>query len=94
MFVHLSGTRETVGNRLTARTDHFMPSSLLDSQIATLEPPGPDENALTVDVGRRAVEEADEIIERLHLRPLDHLKAADGRSQPSAKPQVSTPESA
>ena len=70
VFVHLSGTRETVGNRLTARTDHFMPSSLLDSQIATLEPPGPDENALTVDVGRRAVEEADEIIERLHLRPL------------------------
>jgi gluconokinase len=70
VFVHLAGSRDTVGQRLTARTDHFMPASLLDSQLATLEPPGPDENALTVDVGRRAAEEADEIIERLDLRPL------------------------
>jgi len=70
VFVHLSGTRETVGTRLTARTDHFMPSTLLDSQLATLEPPGTDENALIVDVGRHATEEADEIIERLHLHPL------------------------
>jgi gluconokinase len=68
VFVHLAGSRETVGQRLTARTDHFMPSSLLDSQIATLEPPGPDENALTVDVGRRATDEVDEIIQRLGLR--------------------------
>ena len=80
VFVHLSGTRDTVGQRLTARTDHFMPSSLLDSQLATLEPPGPDENALTVDVGRRAAEEADEIIERLHLRPL--TPATDRPSNP------------
>ena len=35
VFVHLSGTRETVGQRLTTRTDHFMPASLLDSQLAT-----------------------------------------------------------
>lgn len=70
VFVHLSGSRETVGNRLTARTDHFMPASLLDSQIATLEPPGPDENALTVDVGRRAAEQVDEIITRLGLHPV------------------------
>ena len=68
--MHLAGTRERSATGSTARTDHFMPSSLLDSQIATLEPPGPDEKVLTVDVGRRAAEEADEIIERLHLRPL------------------------
>jgi gluconokinase len=70
VFVHLSGSRETIGNRLTARTDHFMPSSLLDSQLATLEPPDPDENALTVDVGRAAADEVDEIVERLDLHPL------------------------
>ena len=69
VFVHLAGSRETLGQRLTARTDHFMPAGLLDSQIATLEPPGPDENALTVDVGRRATDEVDEIVERLGLRP-------------------------
>lgn len=70
VFVHLAGNKETIGKRLAARTDHFMPTSLLDSQVATLEPPGPDEHALTVDVGRRAAEEVDEIIERLDLRPL------------------------
>lgn len=70
VFVHLAGSRETVAQRLAARTGHFMPSSLLDSQIATLEPPGPDENALTVDVVREAADQVDEIVERLGLRPL------------------------
>lgn len=69
VFVHLAGSRETIGTRLAARTDHFMPSTLLDSQIATLEPPGPDENVLVVDLGRKPAEEAAEIIERLRLRP-------------------------
>jgi len=49
VFVHLAGTRDTIGRRLDARLDHFMPGILLESQIATLEPPGPDENALVVD---------------------------------------------
>ena len=70
VFVHLAGSRDAIGQRLSARTDHFMPASLLDSQIATLEPPGPDENALTVDVGRGAADEVDEIIERLDLHPV------------------------
>jgi gluconokinase len=46
-----------------------MPSSLLESQLATLEPPGPDENSITVDSGRRPAEVADEIVRRLDLRP-------------------------
>lgn len=69
VFVYLAGSRETIGKRLTARTDHFMPSALLDSQIATLEPPGPDENVVTVDVGRRAEDEVDEVIDLLGLQP-------------------------
>jgi gluconokinase len=68
VFVHLSGSKDTIGRRLNARRDHFMPGTLLDSQIATLEPPGPDENTLVVDLGRRPAEEAAEIIERLGLR--------------------------
>jgi gluconokinase len=77
VFVYLAGSKDTVGKRLTARSGHFMPSSLLDSQLAALEPPGPDENAVTVDAGRRAVEEADEIIERLGLRPVVPATAAE-----------------
>jgi len=69
VFVYLKGTRESVGKRLAARVDHFMPSSLLESQLATLEPPEPDERSLTVDAGRRPTEMADEIVRRLDLRP-------------------------
>jgi gluconokinase len=43
VFVFLSGSRETLAARLAARKGHFMPASLLDSQLATLEPPGPNE---------------------------------------------------
>lgn len=50
-FVHLAGSRAVIAARMGARTGHFMPTSLLDSQFATLEPPGPDE-ALTVDIDR------------------------------------------
>lgn len=48
-FVHLAGSRAVIGARMAARTGHYMPASLLDSQFAALEPPGPDE-AVTLDV--------------------------------------------
>ena len=68
VFVYLAGSKETISRRLSARLDHFMPTTLLDSQIATLEPPGPDENTLVVDLGRSPAQEAAEIISRLGLR--------------------------
>jgi gluconokinase len=67
IFVHLAGSRDQIGRRMAARIDHFMPTTLLDSQISTLEPLEPDENALIVDVGRDATEVAQEIIDRLDL---------------------------
>jgi carbohydrate kinase (thermoresistant glucokinase family) len=48
-FVHLHASREELQARLAARADHFMPGSLLDSQLQTLEPPQPDERALQLD---------------------------------------------
>lgn len=50
-FVHLSGSRALIAERMAARKGHFMPLTLLDSQFAALEPPGQDE-ALTVDIDR------------------------------------------
>ena len=50
-FVHLSGSRDLIAARMAARTGHYMPPSLLDSQFAALEPPGPDE-ALTIDISQ------------------------------------------
>lgn len=50
MFVHLAGTQEVLLARMAVRTGHFMPASLLESQLAALEPPSLDEAAITVDI--------------------------------------------
>ena len=50
-FLHLSGTEESIGARMAARTDHFMPTSLLASQLATLEPLESDEDGVVIEVG-------------------------------------------
>jgi gluconokinase len=49
-FVHLMGSREMIAARMMARTGHYMPIGLLDSQFAALEAPLPDEGALTIDI--------------------------------------------
>ena len=49
-FIHLAGSRDLIAARMNARTGHFMPPTLLDSQFAALEPPAPDENAFTVAI--------------------------------------------
>lgn len=49
LFVHLHGDRTLLARRLQTRTGHFMSPSLLESQLAILEPPGKDENALFFD---------------------------------------------
>jgi gluconokinase len=49
-LVFLDGSPELLASRMSHRPGHFMPTSLLDSQLATLEPPTPDEHPLTVDV--------------------------------------------
>ena len=46
-FVHLAGSRELIAARLAARQHRYMPTTLLDSQFATLEPPA---EAVVVDV--------------------------------------------
>lgn len=49
VFVHLEAPRPVLEARLRDRTEHFMPASLLDSQLAALEPPESDERALCLD---------------------------------------------
>jgi len=50
VFLYLAGTKEEIGERLAQRHGHFMPPSLLDSQLADLEPLGPDEPGVTVSI--------------------------------------------
>ena len=47
-MVFLLVSREVLERRLMARPDHFFPEKLLDSQLAALEPPAPDERVETV----------------------------------------------
>lgn len=49
-FLFLDGTRALLLERMSARNDHFMPTSLLDSQLQDLERPEPAELALTVSI--------------------------------------------
>ena len=49
LFVHLRGTPELLAARMANRPGHYMPTSLLESQLAILEIPGPDENTQTFD---------------------------------------------
>lgn len=55
-FVYLEIGREAAAARVAARKGHFMPASLIDSQFAALEPPSPDEDALTLDAIRDPAE--------------------------------------
>ena len=49
-FIHLDGSRELIARRMAERVDHFMPSSLLDSQFAALEPLEQDETFVRIDI--------------------------------------------
>ena len=51
-FAHLSGPRDLIAERMLARTAHYMPASLLDSQLRDLEPLQQDEAGLLLDIGK------------------------------------------
>src|SRR5690606_7804012 len=51
LFVYLDGSREVIAERMAKRSHEYMPTSLLDSQFATLEVPDPEsENVFVVPV--------------------------------------------
>ena len=49
-LIHLAGASELLAQRMAGRQGHYMPASLLASQLATLQPPQPGEHALSLDV--------------------------------------------
>ena len=62
VFVHLTGDPARLLERVTKRTEHFMPAALLDSQLATLEPPL---DALTLDIELEPEQLVDKIVQAL-----------------------------
>lgn len=63
-FVHLQGSRELLAERMRSRPGHFMPPTLLDSQLATLETPV---DALAVDISEPPAQIVDRIVAGLGL---------------------------
>jgi gluconokinase len=68
VLVYLKGSRDLIHRRMIARHEHFMPVALLDSQLATLEEPTPDEHPIIVDIGGKPPEIAHKIVYQLEDR--------------------------
>lgn len=66
-FVHLTGSRELLTERIQGRAGHFMKPEMLTSQLSTLEPLADDEPGFAVDIAPRPDAIVDTIIRHLHL---------------------------
>lgn len=67
LFLHLTGPREVLAARMGSRKGHFMPGSLLDSQLATLEPLGDDEPGLEASILDTPEQIVEHAVKALHL---------------------------
>ena len=66
-FLHVHGSRDLLIGRVSNRPGHFFPPELLDSQLATLEPLGDDEDGVVVDVALPIAEQVAEARQRLGI---------------------------
>ena len=70
VLVYLKGSPDVIHRRMIARHDHFMPVALLDSQLATLEEPTPDEQPIIVSIEGKPADITHEVVRQLEAR--DH----------------------
>lgn len=68
-LVFLRGSRAAIANRLAARAGHFMPPSLLDSQLAALEEPEAQERPIVVGIEQTVPQIVEEILVGLNTGP-------------------------
>jgi gluconokinase len=80
-MVFLEVDKDVLADRLLHRPGHFFPETLLDSQLATVEPPAPDERVLTLPEVGDPASSAAEIVTRLGL---------DGPPHGTADPRPAT----
>jgi carbohydrate kinase (thermoresistant glucokinase family) len=66
-IVYLKGEQALIAARMAARSGHFMPVGLLESQFRALEEPGPEENPLVVSIAAPPQEMVDAILVKLDL---------------------------
>lgn len=66
-FVHVHGDKDLLLERMQTRERHFMPATLLESQLDTLEPLGPDERGIVVDIANPVERSARMVLAQLDL---------------------------
>lgn len=71
VFLHLTGALDVLGARLEGRTEHFMPTSLLQSQLDALEPLDDDERGHQVSVDQPVEEVVAEAVAALQALRVD-----------------------
>jgi gluconokinase len=64
-LVFLKGDLDLIARRIAARADHFMPSTLLESQFAALEEPQPDERPIVVSIAPHPRDIVEAIVSQL-----------------------------
>lgn len=64
-FLHLDGTQTVIADRLGGRRDHFMPTKLLESQFAALEPLESDETGTRVKIDQTPPAIVNELVAHL-----------------------------
>ncbi|VDN12601.1 unnamed protein product [Dibothriocephalus latus] len=68
LFVHLNARKGVLEKRVETRTGHFMPPSLVTSQLKTLEVPSEEETAIILDSTVMTVSEmVDQIIKHVNM---------------------------
>jgi carbohydrate kinase (thermoresistant glucokinase family) len=83
-LVYLRGGRDLLAEHLAGRHGHFMPATLLQSQLDTLEEPDPTEDPLTIDLGPPPAKIAEEIIRLLGASAAIGQRVAHWRMEGSA----------
>ncbi len=68
-FVFLHGDPALLATRLAARSGHYMPASLLQSQLDTLEPPAADEATVALDIALPPATLVDAAVQGLNALP-------------------------
>ena len=69
-LLYLRGDPAVLEAHIEHRTGHFMPGSLLQSQLDTLEEPAPDEKPIVVDVAGSVEETVGHVMEALAASPI------------------------
>ena len=82
-FVHISGSKEALRERIRNRKGHFMKEQLLDSQLATLEPPGEtgEPNVAVIHLEQSVDEQIREAVTKLKGLGLKTVKKGEPRAR-------------